>query len=310
MTSHKTAPIRLATNINPLRNQAWARTLAWKEIALESLSIPHRKLLAAAAAVAGPLYRASAPAEPEAEASSLLRLADPAPDLAERARLRLERRELRRQRNIERILDLALRELPDKVSPDAVEPAWLHKFFTYAEDADDAQRQEIWARLLAAEVTAPHSVANRTLAVFAQMDDWEIEGFATCCAFSFAFESGWRFMMVDELAEKEIINYLQGNDMTQHCVELGLIAAEIDGMRCLSSRGMRIRYVAKVYELAKPKPEKADAVLAYRRYTRTGQQLSEALRPKKFYGFARNLLQSLETLRGVRLELVEDATAA
>ncbi|WP_373280469.1 DUF2806 domain-containing protein [Methylogaea oryzae] len=132
-----------------------------------------------------------------------------------------------------------------------MERAWLTKFFAYAQDADDKPRQEVWARLLAAEVAAPQSVGSRTLALFAQMDEWEIEGFATCCAFSFAFESGWRFMLEDELAEKEIMNYQQGNNMTQHCVDLGLLSPEIDGMRCLSSRGMRVRYAAKVYELAK-----------------------------------------------------------
>lgn len=49
-------------------------------------------------------------------------------------------------------------------------------------------------------------------------------------------------------------------------------------------------------------------MLAYRRYTRAGQQLAEALRPKKFYGFARNVLKSLDQLRGVRLDLVEDGS--
>lgn len=273
---------------------------------MDSLTPPHKKLLEAAAASIGPLYYPLEPTAPAEDATALLLPTQAAADLAERARQRRERSELRRQYQLERIVALALQALPDEVSPEPVEPAWLAKFFAYAEDAADVERQAIWARLLAAEIAAPQSVASRTLALFAQMDAWEIEGFATCCAFSFAFESGWRFMMIDELAEKEIINYLQGNDMTQHCVDLGLLAAHEDGMRCLSSRGMRIRYVERLYELAKPAPEKADAVLAYRRYTRTGQQLAQALQPKKFYGFARNLLQSLATLRGIRFELLEE----
>lgn len=276
---------------------------------MESLSVPHKKLLEAAASSIGPLYYPLALVPPES-AAGLLPSADDVPDLAERARRRRERQESRRQYNLERVVALALREMPDEVSPDPVEPAWLDKFFELAADARDEERQAIWARLLAAETAAPQSVASRTLAVFARMDEWELEGFALCCAFSFAFESGWRFMVADELAEKEIINYLQGNDMTQHCIDLGLIAAQEDGMRCLSSRGMRVRYAEKVYEMAKPVAEKADAVLVYHRFTRTGQQLAQALRPKKFYGFARNLLKGLDDLRGVRLELVEEAGTA
>lgn len=270
----------------------------------DSLSAPQKKLLETAT-------RAIGPCSPYALSAGETALpADTALGLAEHAQQRRQRRELQRQYNLERIIELALPAMPEKASANEVEAAWLNTFFTYAQEADDAERQAVWARLLAAEVAEPQSVASRTLGVFAHLDGWEIEGFATCCAFSFAFESGWRFMIEDELAEKEIINYLQGNDMTQHCIELGLLSAEKDGMRCLSSRGMRIRYREKCYELAKPAPEKADAVLAYRRYTQIGQQLAQALQPKKFYGFARNVLNSLEVLRGVRFAEIEESSGA
>lgn len=278
-------------------------------MSLDSLSAPQQKLLETVASAIGPCYYPLPPSAPPPGETAVLLPGDSAPDLAERARQRRQRRELQGQYNLERIIELAVQAMPEKASANGVEAAWLNTFFAYAENADDALRQGIWARLLAAETAEPHSVASRALGIFAHMDDWEIEGFATCCAFSFAFESGWRFMIEDELAEKEIINYLQGNDMTQHCIELGLLCAEKDGMRCLSSRGMRIRYREKCYELAKPAPEKADAVLAYRRYTQIGQQLAQALQPKKFYGFARNVLQSLEKLRGIRLEAIEEADA-
>jgi hypothetical protein len=73
----------------------------------------------------------------EAEAAAQRTLAQAAVDTSEiayRAQLRREDRELRRQRNIEAILKLAVRELPEAVSDERVAPDWAAFFFSSCED--------------------------------------------------------------------------------------------------------------------------------------------------------------------------------
>ncbi|QXP84240.1 DUF2806 domain-containing protein [Methylococcus sp. Mc7] len=220
-----------------------------------------------------------------------------------RALARTAHREAKRQRNIERILELALAGPTETESELPLRPDWMDLFFRLAQDVGEAEAQAFWARVLAKETSAPGFYSRRSLVALSQMDEWELAGFSEYCAFVFAFESGWRFLFDESLTRQEMWSYVRGNDLTQHFIGIGLLAPE-PGVLSGSSRGLRVNYFDRVYEIAATEAENPGAV-GYRKFSPTGQQLAAAVRVKPFNGYARNLIKRVREECGVALEAVE-----
>lgn len=237
---------------------------------------------------------------------------DGADDLGTRALARLHRRELERQRNLERIVELASEELQEEVSDEAVAPDWLSLYFSLAQDVEQEPTQRLWARLLALQVAVPDAVYKRTLVHLHRMEHWEVEAFSEYCSFAFAFESGWRFVFDEAVTRQEIWGYVRGNDYTQHFISIGLLVPELTQLTAAQSKGLLIRYYEKQYELKGPLPPaspdepQAPGQVGYRRFSVAGQQLTKAIRVKTYYGYARNVIKALETERRIDFRLVED----
>ena len=85
--------------------------------------------------------------------------------LAERASSRATLQEMRKQQNIEAIVDKAYVELQKEteVSSEPVDDDWIVRFFNSVEDVSNEKLQEIWARILAGEIKKPRSSSLRTL---------------------------------------------------------------------------------------------------------------------------------------------------
>lgn len=90
-----------------------------------------------------------------------------AQDLVERAQMRFFTQEVRKQQNIEAIVDKAYEELKNSevVSDEPVDDDWIVRFFNSVEDVSNEKLQEIWAKILAGEIKKPRSSSLRTLDV-------------------------------------------------------------------------------------------------------------------------------------------------
>lgn len=88
-----------------------------------------------------------------------------AQDLIERTGMRLFSQEVRKQQNIEAIVDKAYEELKNEesVSNEPVDEDWIVRFFNSVEDVSNEKLQEIWAKILAGEIKKPRSSSLRTL---------------------------------------------------------------------------------------------------------------------------------------------------
>ena len=226
-----------------------------------------------------------------------------------RARDRINHLEACRQANIENVIRLAAGELPEPGEESLVDHTWLTRFFDYARDVGEEEEQQVWANILRREFAAAGSFGKRTLAFLDAMEPWELSGFVEYAAFAFSFESGWRFMFDEESARREIWTYGRELDLTSHFIEIGLLAEHASHFNPDSASGLRICYGSKSYELGRADPvaSKARAV-AYRKFTVVGQQLSTAIQPKTFFGYARNVVKALAAECGARFELLEPAT--
>jgi len=149
-----------------------------------TLSKPLSKLIDAIRSGVGVLY------EPrrirrraEAEAKIVLFKADlECRDLAERAARRLGFQELRRQQNIDAIVEGAAEALPQTVSAEPVDPDWVSRFFQECQDVSNEQLQQLWSHLLAKEVGQPGSCSRRTLSVLQSMSPADAATFRRACS--------------------------------------------------------------------------------------------------------------------------------
>jgi hypothetical protein len=230
----------------------------------------------------------------------------------ERAVARLNFVETRRQANIDQVVRLAMREIGTADDKAPVDQGWLLRFFERAQDTCAELEQQVWARILARETEAPGTFGKRTLDFLAAMDLWELEGFIEYCAFSFTFESGWRFMFEGEIAQREMWAYGREIDLSQHLINIGLLSGET-GLVKPTARGLRIHYRDRIYELRSAEsPDRGassfEPGFLYRKFTVTGQQLSEVIRTKSFFGYARNLIKALNAVQGMTFEPVDPPT--
>lgn len=87
--------------------------------------------------------------------------------LAERASRRALLQEMRKQQNIEAIVDKAYEKIQkeSEISSEPVDDDWIIRFFNSVEDVSNEKVQEIWGRILAGEISKPKSFSMRTLDV-------------------------------------------------------------------------------------------------------------------------------------------------
>jgi hypothetical protein len=100
----------------------------------------------------------------------------------ERAKSRVEHQERKRQTSIEQIAVLAMRELQAKeVAPASVDPDWLTRFFSAAQDVSNERMQPLWGRLLAEEVARPGTFTLRALDILRNLNAAEADMFDRFC---------------------------------------------------------------------------------------------------------------------------------
>ena len=111
-------------------------------------------------------------------------------ELYKRARQRLANQEINRQVNIEDIVEKSIPFLEEtEVSETPVEDDWRVRFFEKAQDVSDEDMQNVWAKILAEEVTTPGKIGLRTLDIVSNMSKLEAEKFQVACSLSAQFTS-------------------------------------------------------------------------------------------------------------------------
>ena len=113
----------------------------------------------------------------QSDVSNKLVMVEANEQLQERAKVRLEHREVRRQENLEAIAAAAVAHLPEQASTASVDEDWKTRFFKTAEDVSNADMQDLWAKILAGEVASPGTYSVRTLETLKNLSQHEAEAF-------------------------------------------------------------------------------------------------------------------------------------
>jgi hypothetical protein len=133
------------------------------------------------------LAEGRAAAQLKVETKAIMMLDPGAPEIAEgipllaRASERVRLQEVRRQQNLETVIEIAEKCVPEDVSAEAVDETWSTRFFSAAAEVSHAQMQEVWGKILAAEVAKPGSFSLRALETLRNLSTKEAHIFQQFC---------------------------------------------------------------------------------------------------------------------------------
>jgi uncharacterized repeat protein (TIGR03899 family) len=216
---------------------------------LVGLSKPLEKLIDAVRVGTGVLYepvRIRRKATAEADSKIIAARADiKIADIFERAKQRLFTQEVRRQRNIEAIVDEAVDALPPSVSNDPLDPDWLSRFFQECQDVSDDDLRQLWARLLAGEIEEPGSCSRKTLNVLQQMSKRDAERFKLVCSLCWISPED-HFLPHSQDSRAYTVNYGLSYEDVLELESLGLMHAQ-GNISCTISTEWTLRFQESDY---------------------------------------------------------------
>ena len=109
-------------------------------------------------------------------------------EIIKRTQTRLAFQEIRKQANIENVVDSAYNELENEtaVESDSPDLDWLLRFFNSVEDISNDQMQKIWGKILAGEIKKPHTFSLRTLGILKNLTQEEADLFKRVSPYVFS----------------------------------------------------------------------------------------------------------------------------
>lgn len=141
-------------------------------------------------------------------------------ETASRISQRIVAKEVRRQENIDTVVEMAAKNLEGKeVSDTPVEEDWASRFFDIVQDVSKVELKELWAKILAKEIERPSSYSLRTLEVIRNISNEEAILFAKFSGLVFEQEEYAFIYNDDRVLRKHGLNYYYLSKL----IEAGLI---------------------------------------------------------------------------------------
>lgn len=141
-------------------------------------------------------------------------------DINQRALERATNEEIRKQANIESIIDQTIPLIQEDAQPEKLEPDWLVYFFEQSRLTSDEEMQSLWAKILAGQVNKPGSFSKRTISTVVALDKKDAQLFTQLCTTIWLINKLWSFPLIFDLRAdiyKEIdmpyFNLLHLNDI-------------------------------------------------------------------------------------------------
>jgi len=89
---------------------------------------------------------------------------------------------LRKQQNLEVIIKKSLSYCSNSEVTDKADPDWFNTFTQLAEDVSNKTMQDLWAKILAGEISQPGSFSTKTLKIFREMSIADAKLLAKACS--------------------------------------------------------------------------------------------------------------------------------
>lgn len=268
------------------------------------------KLASAANLIYAPIHtRLMAQANADAlliEAKAELAVAD----LKRRAASRVMLEEMQNQANMESIADKAFPLLTDKADASKVDDDWMANFFAKGRTISNDEMQQLWGKLLAAEVNEPGAFSRKTVNLLQDLDYEDAELFSIVCCFFvggvdnpvvFYDKEEFKFNWNSEIFEQNGLTF----SVLTHLDDIGLISFKPNGgfqINNNESRILDLSYLGQKFRVNIPHDGLNIGNVIF---TQVGHQLSRIVQIEEvpgFYDYLRrrwHLIRKPETLQSV-----------
>ncbi len=158
-------------------------------------------------------------AKSEALAENKIREAE----IFERLNCRLVAKEMKRQNNIDDVVEIAATQLEQskQVSEEIVDEDWTTRFFDIVQDVSNDDMKNLWGRILAGEVEQPNSYSKRTLELLRNLSKDEADLFVKVSQFVLKYNDYFIFNGKNNKLTQFNITYSDIAKLT----EIGLLQA-------------------------------------------------------------------------------------
>jgi uncharacterized repeat protein (TIGR03899 family) len=109
--------------------------------------------------------------------------------LEDRTQKRARISALRKQQNLEAVIQKSLEYCSSTEVSDKADPDWFTTFTQLAEDVSNSSMQNLWAKILAGEISQPGSFSTKTLKTFRTMNITDAKLLAKACSLSVSDQS-------------------------------------------------------------------------------------------------------------------------
>lgn len=198
-------------------------------------------------------------------------------EIEARAENRRLAQEVRRQGNLEAIVQqadtiLSAQKVPP--APEPVNPDWTARMLSSAEDVSDDSMRVLWARILAGEVTKPGSYSLRAIETVKNLSKQEAAQFNTLCSIGFRQEATLYPMIFD--TESAALRALGLNfTVISELEAIGLLRFEpLNGFTAMEVSRALVFTLADGREVGVRRDSNAPLRLGKVRLTTTGEQLA------------------------------------
>ncbi|OGV45848.1 MAG: hypothetical protein A2017_18275 [Lentisphaerae bacterium GWF2_44_16] len=217
-------------------------------------------------------------------------------ELCQRTRNRFENEEIRKQINMENIIEKALPLLSENSTPENIDNDWLFNFFDKCKLISNEEMQMLWAKILAGEADKSGAFSKRTINIVQTLSKKDAEYFTKICSFVCKIYNELRPIILDhedEFYKKNGLNF----DILKHLEDIGLLNFDSNTLGMTLDGFPKIITICYLNEKIKIefKNDNANLERGQVLFTETGKELSQVCKKEPIDGFSNYLITYFKT---------------
>ncbi|MBO9489713.1 TIGR03899 family protein [Endozoicomonas sp. G2_1] len=197
---------------------------------------------------------------------------------------------LRKQQNLEVIVEKALNYCDQENTSHKPDQDWFAHFSSLAENVSNSTMQGLWAKILASELNKPGSFSLKTLRTFRLLSIQDAKLFAKACALAVRDnqKKNWR-IITGCYQQANLINFITGN--RQQCLDLSQFGLSYTDILTLAdnhllfeqetesgcfAKGQQSHFIYNGQSLTLT-TKKNNSILSFYKFTPTGTELAQLI---------------------------------
>ena len=207
--------------------------------------------------------------------------------IEDRSFRRIKLHELRQQQNIEAIVLRAIKYCSDDTVAERADQDWFSSYITLAEGISNKTMQDLWAKILAVEVSTPGSFSLKTLKAFRDMSITEAKLLAKACSLSMKDSRKKNIRLISGAYQiPKLLNFF--NKQRHQRVDLNQVGLTYADILTLADNHLLFEQETESHSLTKYEQvhfsyngkavnfvaKKADCILTFYKFTTIGAELA------------------------------------